>query len=256
MNITIINADSIFWAADKNIRLVNFDYIFEQVYDISTPDQIYLVGGFESNDPFNEVLKEIVRDNSDKPIIPVSSTNSMDGHHNPEAKIVDLLCRGTLSQDDMMTTRFTIVSADASSIHLARFLAKRGLIEPAAFILSDALVGFDEAAQLADIKHTISLKAESRTMTDLFAISKIMNLVKSDMEKEVPFYNTVSVLINKCKSYFSLPQSSTRLITLSLIHHGFLGRCRFTARTGEQRNGVILGEKAQEMFDFLEKVQG
>ena len=73
MNIALINADSIFWEADKNIRTVDFRSIFSKIEKIFTPDQIYLIGGLEETDPFNESLKDILRANDKKPIIPVSS---------------------------------------------------------------------------------------------------------------------------------------------------------------------------------------
>ena len=251
MNIAIINADSIFWTADKNIRLVNFNFILSKIYNISKPDQIYLVGGFEPNDPFNETLKEIIQANMDKPIIPVPSTNAIDGHHNPESILIDLLYRGALSQEDVMTTRFTVVSADAASIRAARFLAKKGLIEPVSYILSDSLENFDEAARRVDVKDTISLKAENRSSEDKFVIRNILELVKKDAEKEIPFYNTASVLIGKCKSFFSFSPMNTRTMMLSLIHNGYLKRQKFTNRSGEQRNGIVLGEKAESMLSEL-----
>lgn len=253
MNIAIINADSIFWEADKNIRLVDFRYIFEQIYEIQKPDQIYLIGGFEQKDPFNEALKEIMQQNADRPIISVPSVNPLDGHHNPEAALIDLLYRGTLAQESPMSTTFTIVSANASSIRPARYLEKRGLIEPVAFILADTLENFSTAAQLADIRESISLRPESRTATDNIAIEQILKLVKNNTEKENPFYNTVSVLIGKCKSYFSMSPMDTRLITLSLIHHKYLDRKKFINKAGEQRIGLVLGEKATELLEQFEQ---
>lgn len=255
MNITLINADSIFWEADKNLRLVNFNHILDKVNKVCTPDQIYFIGGLEAKDPFNESLKDIIQKCQAKgiEIAPVSSITKIDKHHNPELVMLDILFRGVLMQKARKSNTFTIVSTDASSVRSANFLADKGLITPVNYILSDCIADMSEIyAQNVVVKDTISLKAEDKTIEDKLAIRAIMEQIQHDAKKDTPYLNTTSILTHKCQSACGISPIMTRPLILSLIHHGYLTRQKFVSN-GIERTGIVLGEKANEIFAALNK---
>jgi len=252
MNITLINADSIFWEADKNIRAVDFKNIIAKVYEISTPDQIYLIGGLESTDPFNESLKDIIRENEGRPIIPVSSITKVSNHHNPEFIMMDLLYRGVLSQNYPQSNNFVVVSADASTVRSASFLAGNKLINPVEYILPDCMENMDLISQKVIVRDTFSLKPENKGVVERMAVGAIRDIIKADSSKEKPFLNTTAALIRKCKDSYGLNPVVIRPFLLSLIHNGYLARQKFVANSNEgpvQRTGIVFGEK--NIFELL-----
>lgn len=246
MNIVLINADSIFWEADKNIRTVDFKNLMAKIDEISVPDQIYLVGGLEATDPFNESLKDILRENAGKPIIPVSSITKVSNRHNPEFVLMDLLYRGVLSQTQPQSNNFVVVSAEASSVRSASFLAGNKLIKPVEYILPDCIENMDLISQKVVVRDTFSLKPENKGVVERVAIKAIRDIIHRDSAKEQPFLNTAAFLIRKCKDSYGLSPTIIRPFLLSLIHNGYLVRQKFTVNAKEglvQRTGILFGEK-------------
>lgn len=256
MNIILVNADSIFWEADKNIRLVNFERILANVYEVCPPDQVYFIGGLEGRDPFNESMKDIIslQKERDIPIIPVSSITKFDEKHNPDIILIDLLYRGILMQKRCKAIDFTIVSADLSAVRSAHFLAHKGLINPVNFFLSDTVIdkpGLEEKDVI--LCNTISLKSENRTIEDKIATKTIMDTIRSGIKEDFTFRNPMSILQKKVANAASIHPSMTRPLVLSLIHHGVLARQKFTDNEGNERTGIVLGERSLE--EALEEAQ-
>lgn len=253
MNITLVNADSIFWEADRNIRLVNFDRILADVYTICQPDQLYFIGGLDKKDPFNESMRDIIlrqqeyaKDAGIK-VVPVSSITKFDEKHNPDLILIDLMYRGVLMQRDFKTIDFTVVTADLSSMRSAHFLAHKGLINPVNFFLSDTLLDAPDL-QKQDIVlcSSIPLRASNRTVEDRIAIKTIMDTIKSGIKEDFVFRNPMSILQKKIARAASIRPTMARPLVLSLIHHGVLTRQEFTDNEGKKRVGIVLGDKPLE----------
>ena len=255
MNIALINADSIFWEADKNLRVVNFEHIMAKLNNVAVPDQTYFIGGLEDRDPFNESLKDIVQKCRDRgmEIAPVSSITQVDKHHNPELVLLDLLYRGVFLQSARMGNNFTIVSADASSVRSASFLAKKGLIAPVNYILADTIENLGEisATYNVAIRDKISLRPEDKTVEDRLAIRTVIETIRKGLKAEKgPFLYTMASLTKKVKYNCGINPVMVRPLVLSLIHQGYLVRQKFETNETE-RNGIVLGENAEELLDKM-----
>lgn len=243
-NITFINADSILWYADKNIRVVDFRNIFAKIYRLGTPDQIYFIGGIAPTDPFNESIKEILSRNSDKPIFSVPSMTEVSNRHNPEQILTDLLYRATLSQNHPEEIQFTIVSADATTARAANFLTNKKLIKPVNYIVPDDLYCMQELKAKATVADTIAL-----TMGDYnnysyepLLIQAIYNIINSGLNRTPEkFLNTTSVLVKKLQKTNGCDSAFVRPFLLSLIHNGYLTRFPFN---GENREGEVVPKTA------------
>lgn len=247
MNIVLINADSIFWEADKNIRSIDFRNIFSRIDEICTPDQIYFIGGLEETDPFNESLKDILRTNSKRPIIPVSSITKVSNRHNPELVLIDLLYRGVLTQSFPQSNKFVIASADASSVRPANFLASKKLIQPVDYIFPDCMANLGEIAQKVVVRSLFPLRPNARGVVEKTIVRAVGEIIKKDSSREVPFLNTTALLISKCKNDYGLNPTIVRPFVLSLIHNNYLTRQKFEAKnkSGETvlKTGIVFGEK-------------
>lgn len=247
-NITLINADDIFWTADENIRLVNFQEILSKVQEYTNPDEVYLIGGYLPKDPFNQTLAEIADGGllNGTPITKVSSiTKLTNGHHNPEQVLTDLLYRLALSQEEEQSTQFSIVSALGTSISSARFLFNGEIVKPIKFILSDdvAYLDYIETLNGISIVDWISLKKEDRGLLERTAIKIIHDNISRALNRETPYFNTVSVLMRKCKENNHLDPVNLRPFILSLIHNDYLARHPFVDDQGVERVGIVFGKK-------------
>ena len=245
MHITFIDADSIYWEADRNIRYVDFERLLDRMEDKFHSDQIYFIGGLEPRDPFNGTMKEIIaRAQTEKglPIQPVSSIGRFDEKHTPECILIDLLYRGALSQKERGEHSFLIVSASLSSVRSAHFLAHNKIIQPVNYILSDT-VHQDPAIQGKEIQicDTIPLAPNDRTAEDKIAMNAIIDIIRSNEEREIPFYNPMSILQNKLKKANNVKPYLARPLILSLIHNGVLARYKFIDQNGRTKTGIILG---------------
>lgn len=251
MNICIIDADSILWTADKNIRLVDFGLIIKNACAACKPEQIYLIGGFDKYDPFRDEIQAIAEkaESEGLPLLRVSSKYSLGGNHNSEAMTVDLLYRGAISQEEPCSNSFVIATASAGTINAAMFLEDKGIIRDTSFILADTVSDYDNIAERFRIPSIIPLRPDSRTVLDKLVIGEILKLVKSDGEHN--YTNTLRSLISKCENYSNIPPSSTKLIVSALLRHHCLEKTVFANKEGMKKTGLILGSNAEKMLDSL-----
>lgn len=247
MEIALIDAEGFLWEADKNMRVLSINDVLKKIRKYSNPNQIYFIGGFESKDPFNEVLKKTVDDNSDLPLIPVPAKDELDGRRQTAPIVVDLLYRTALSQKEVCDTDIIIAVAETSSLRAAKLLADRKFIRPVSYILPDS-IDIERAKKLVNVIDTISLSPGDMGLEEKLIIREIVGIITSDSKEEVPFVNTISSIINKCEAYSSIKPEKSRQMVLSLIHNGFLKRVPFINSRGGIKTGVFVTDKLQKLI--------